>query len=638
MTDFFKRYWNLLLWLGLFLSVAGLTAGAVSGNWTPLPGLLLVFGVVVLGIWLIYLGQFQRGFWTRRSTEAGTNALVSTLAVLAILGVVNLIAARASVRLDLTETQRFTLAPQTQALLQGLEEPAKVWLFSPQPNEANTTLLENYRRVAGGNFDYEYVDPQANPGLVQQFDVGQVGDVFLEVGEQRQYVQTVGVEPLTEAQLTRSLANVLGGDRLTVYFLQGHGEPTLLPGGEDSISKAVRALEEATAVAEPLNLIEAGRVPEDADVVVLVSPESQLFAPEIEALQAFLNEGGGVLALVDPNTDPGLSGFLDEWGIGLGDRVAIDPERWVQGYGPVAPLVIDYGDHPITEDFGQNYSLFPVVRPVEYATDADENAPDEGVTGDGVTDEGETGEGETDEAATAEGDTPDDTPENAPETSTDNPNGVQYSPLLFTSNASWAEANLDESPDWELNPEEDAPGPLVLAVAAEKPVDDAPPSGTTPTPRPTASPTPESGENVTDPQTEANAPAGASELPIEEAPENTSGNTPDESDTEPEAELDAEPEAEPEENARTARLTVVGDSDFMTDAFFDGQLNGDFFLNSVQWLAQQDTDTLSIRPREAVNRNLVMTPRIARLLSWTALATFPVIGFAASAILWWTRR
>lgn len=110
-----------------------------------------------------------------------------------------------------------------------------------------------------------------------------------------------------------------------------------------------------------------------------------------------------------------------------------------------------------------------------------------------------------------------------------------------------------------------------------------------------------------------------------------------------EVQEDAEEMDEPEEpdaDTREARLVVIGDSDFMTDAFFDGQLNSDFFLNSVSWLAEDDDtgQTLTIRPREVVDRNIIMTPRIARLLSWTALVTFPVIGFATSAVLWWTRR
>ncbi|NMG60348.1 ABC transporter, partial [Geitlerinema sp. P-1104] len=416
MINRFKKYWHFLLWLGLFLSIAGLTSGAVSGSWTPVPAVLIVAGVIILGIWLIYLEVFQRGFWRRRSTEAGTNALFATAAVVLILALLNVVVVRASVRLDLTETQRFTLAPQTQTLIRNLEEPVTVWVFTSQPNERTVDLLGNYRRLAPDRFNYELVNPQESPGLVQRFNVTSVGDVFLEVGEQRQYVATLDLEPLSEAQLTRSIAQLQGGDRLMVYMLQGHGEPAILEGGEDSISRAVRALEESAAVVTSLNLIERGTVPEDANLVAIVGPTSRLFEPEVEALENYLAAGGALLLLVDPNTDPGLDGLLEDWGIRLDERVAIDPERWVQGFGPAAPLVFDYGTHPITEEFGRNYTIFPVARPIEY----------------------------------------------------DTVDGVEITPLLFTSDASWAEADLDEGPDWQFTPERDRPGPLVLGVAARR--------------------------------------------------------------------------------------------------------------------------------------------------------------------------
>ncbi|USR92151.1 Gldg family protein [Phormidium yuhuli AB48] len=607
MVNRFKKYWHFLLWVGLFLSVAGLTSGAVSGSWTPVPAVLIVAGIISLGIWLIYLEVFQQGFWRRRSTEAGTNALFATAAVVLILALLNGVAVRASVRVDLTETQRFTLADQTQTLIQNLEEPVTVWLFTSQPNERTLDLLRNYRRLAPDRFNYQLVNPQESPGLVQRFNVTSVGDVFLELGEQRQYVTTLDLEPLSEAQLTRSIAQLQGGDRLTVYMLQGHGQPAILEGGEDSISRAVRALEESAAVVNSLNLIEQGRVPEDANLVAIVGPTSRLFEPEVEALEDYLAAGGSLLVLVDPNTDPGLDGLLEDWGIGLDERIAIDPERWVQGFGPAAPLVFDYGTHPITEGFGRNYTIFPVARPIEYDTVA----------------------------------------------------GVDVTPLLFTSDGSWAEADIDEGPNWEFNPERDRPGPLVLGVAASRQISrtaDAPEPEMTETPNATP-------ENVTE-NNDAVEDSGEAEViqegeDIEEAEppledlEATEGEDPQLTETDeevqetPEADEEVQEDAEemdepeePDADTREARLVVIGDSDFMTDAFFDGQLNSDFFLNSVSWLAEDDDtgQTLTIRPREVVDRNIIMTPRIARLLSWTALVTFPVIGFATSAVLWWTRR
>jgi ABC-type uncharacterized transport system involved in gliding motility auxiliary subunit len=51
----------------------------------------------------------------------------------------------------------------------------------------------------------------------------------------------------------------------------------------------------------------------------------------------------------------------------LDDRLVLDTSGAGQfvGLGPAAPIVSDYGDHPITQDFASGRSFFPLVRPVE---------------------------------------------------------------------------------------------------------------------------------------------------------------------------------------------------------------------------------------------------------------------------------
>ena len=41
------------------------------------------------------------------------------------------------------------------------------------------------------------------------------------------------------------------------------------------------------------------------------------------------------------------------------------------------------------------------------------------------------------------------------------------------------------------------------------------------------------------------------------------------------------------EGDKEARLVVIGDSDFASNQFFGIQRNGDLFMNSVNWLAQE---------------------------------------------------
>ena len=76
-----------LFWLGPFLVTVGLTTGLVSGQWGIVGLLFIITGTIISGLWVVWQGR-QTKWWNRRSTQVGTNALVSIVAVLVILGLV----------------------------------------------------------------------------------------------------------------------------------------------------------------------------------------------------------------------------------------------------------------------------------------------------------------------------------------------------------------------------------------------------------------------------------------------------------------------------------------------------------------------------------------------------------------------
>jgi ABC-type uncharacterized transport system involved in gliding motility auxiliary subunit len=85
-------------------------------------------------------------------------------------------------------------------------------------------------------------------------------------------------------------------------------------------------------------------------------------------------------------------------------------------------------------------------------------------------------------------------------------------------------------------------------------------------------------------------------------------------------------------------MLVFGNSIFASNGWFEQQLNSDVFLNSVTWLATGDDQTLSIRPREAKNRRINLTPLQSGIIAWMAVFIVPILGFIIAAITWWRRR
>ncbi len=574
-----RKYINYLLFLGIFIATAGIVAGQVSATWSPLAISLSVGGMVILVAWLVLFLRSNKNFWGLRSTEAGTNAIIATVAVVVILGLVNFLAIRYSVRIDFTETKIFTLSPQSQEIVAQLPQALKVYIFERQPNPADRELLENYRRNSP-KFNFEFVDPQVNLKLTRQFEVKSLGEVYLKYGDKQQLVQTLSPNTrLSEVQLTNAIAKIQRDKPPIIYFLQGHGEPPL-QAGKGSLSQAVTALENQGYIVKPLNLFTNPLIPPDASTIVVTTPKRELLPGEVKAIEKYLERGGNLLVMLNANVRSGLQPLLKKWGIILDRRLLVDASGTGQilGLGPATTLVGDYGAHPITEDFTQGISVFPLARAIM-------TKPVE---------------------------------------------GIEAVALMITNNQTWAELNL-ESEEVELNLDEDIPGPLDVGVALvrkESKTDTSQPK--TPTEE-NKNERQQSSDLDSKPQLQPGEPSAPS------APEETDESLP----TPPEVKI-PEQQQSPTSNADAskpeAKMVVIGNSNFATDGWFQQQLNGDIFLNSVGWLANEEEKIFSIGPKESKNRRLNLTAQQAGIISWLALLIVPALGFLAAIITWWKRR
>ncbi len=557
---------------GFILTVAGLLPIIITQTRSILYLSLVIVGGTILFIWLVYLLVTGRRFWQKRSTQTGTNAFISTLSLVVILALINFIAVRYSPRIDLTENQLYTLSPETQEIDKNLQEPIKVYVFDKEITPQDEDLLENYQGY-NDNFQFEMVDPDIRVGLTQQFNVQSLGDVYLEYGDKKQLVQTLITfeqrEPLSEIKLTNAIEKIKKDYIPKIYVLQGHGEYSIEPSPEGSLSEATNSLQSKGYEVKPLNIIENSGIPNDADVIIIASPKRALFEQEIAALKRYSEEGGNLFLLLDPNIDPGLEPILKDWGIQLDNRLIIDGSGSgnIVGLGPTTPFITNYGNHPITEEFTNSISFYPLSRPID--TVEVEN--------------------------------------------------VQATSLLVTSEQMWAESNL-ESEEVIFDPEEDIPGPFDLGVALTRTI------------------TQETIDNQI--KTDDNI-----EQKNQDDSENSENNQVDDTtnnqETSPNNEIE-ENKKEQSNNSQNqnteSRLVVIGNSTFATNNLFNQQLNGDVFLNAVQWLSNQDEEPLSIRPKQAKDRRLNLSPLQANIITILSLGVVPLLGLIAAGITWWRRR
>jgi ABC-type uncharacterized transport system involved in gliding motility auxiliary subunit len=88
---------------------------------------------------------------------------------------------------------------------------------------------------------------------------------------------------------------------------------------------------------------------------------------------------------------------------------------------------------------------------------------------------------------------------------------------------------------------------------------------------------------------------------------------------------------------KDTRIVVFGDSDFVSNSGLGVPGNGDLFLNSVNWLAQQE-NLISIRPKTTEDRRVTLTQEQQFMVFLFSVAFLPGMIVLAGIVNWWRRR
>jgi ABC-type uncharacterized transport system involved in gliding motility auxiliary subunit len=374
--------------------------------------------LLIVASFLTRVGDY-RNVVTHRNTRYGVNTVVMVLLVLGVVGFVEAISARHSARLDLTENRRNSLAPQTIQLLKSLKTDVNAVGFfrTDQPGKrVAEDLFKQFARYGGGKFTWKVVDPDREPALARRYAIENYGTVVLETKTKSEKVTDA-----EEEKLTNGLVKVTREGKRAIYIVQGHGEHEITNSERSGFSEAKGALERSNYDVKPLALARDGKVPDDAAVVIEAGPRTDLFPPELDALDGYLGKGGKLLVMVNPFQNEAMKKWLVKYGFELGDNLVVEPNPIGRlfGIGPEVPIVQQYEPHAITRDMAGVTTLFPLTRSVGTAK----------------------------------------TP----------PQGMTLQALARTSPQSWGETNREALQRGEAQPDPgDARGPLPVAAVATK--------------------------------------------------------------------------------------------------------------------------------------------------------------------------
>lgn len=415
---------------GLFLllaSLAGFVLARQSGTNMPdwlAPG-LAISGLVLFVLGIILRPDMLRETLSRRQARYGTNALLLVIAAIGILAVLNFISWKYFRIWDLTTNKQFSVSNQTKQILDDLPQPVKLTALltaQDQTTAEDLTRLVDQYKARSTEVSFEGIDPQLDRlktmELAQRLTLDSVPAraLIAESGGAHSVVYSFDEQSLTEAivKATRPKAH-------KVYFTTGHGEHD--PNGGDAqdggYSGVKTALERDGYTVDTISLATITDTLTADDIVFVAGPKRPFLPVEAERLAKFVQDGGSVLLLADPQVTTGLEPVLLPWEIRLRDDLVLDPSRNLGGRINLVAVKGDgYQSHTITKDLGQFLSIFPSARSISTG------AP---VTGSLVT-----------------------------------------SPLVQTSPEAWGETSLGTLQEQQPQPGPgDETGPLVMAVAAE---------------------------------------------------------------------------------------------------------------------------------------------------------------------------
>ncbi len=333
---------GLIAVLGLLALLVGLIVMILLPSIRYAAWLILVLGVLLLvTAFIIDFRRVSSALTGKRGRfSTGTTAMASIFIGITLL--VNAISIGNYHRFDLTGVAQFTLTSQTKDVLAKLETPVQILCFLT-PNDTYgignyiTSLLGEYQNYTD-QLSVEVIDPDEHPDQAREYGITSYQSVVFETEKGRRLVspeeivvmgtdeegnqQIVGLE--AEHAFTSAILEVTGTIQKKVYFLTGHGESSI----DADYSNAKKGLLDNLYKVGTLDLMFTPSIPDDCAALIIAAPQKSLNESEVEIIENYLENGGWVMILTNPNPPQEIRQLLSPWGVDIEDGTIIDPSSY----------------------------------------------------------------------------------------------------------------------------------------------------------------------------------------------------------------------------------------------------------------------------------------------------------------------
>lgn len=311
--------------------------------------------------------------------KGGSYSLMLTGIVLAILIAINVLASvlpSTWTQLDISSTKLYSITSNTKVVINALEKDVTIyWVVqSDKEDDVIENLLAKYESLSE-HIEVVKKNPDVYPTFTQQYTSETVpnNSLIVECGDSSRYISYEDIY-LTEADMTTysyttsfdgegaitsAIDYVVSEDHPKLYITEGHGESELSAVFAEQIEK--QNIETVT-----FTLLNSDTVPEEADVVLIYAPTSDISEEEKDMLAEYTANGGKLMVMAGPVEEGALTNLyslLRKYGVEAEEGIVVESDRSHYAFQQPYILLPEMADHEITNPLTESnyYAIMPIA-------------------------------------------------------------------------------------------------------------------------------------------------------------------------------------------------------------------------------------------------------------------------------------